>query len=69
MMAGDIAMAAVVAFSVGVMSGIIVTIVVAMRQDCGRDSIPGQSLDLLERKARRVLSGGLRHSAAHPDSQ
>ena len=68
-MAGDIAMAAVVAFSVGVMSGMVVTIVVAMRQDRGRDSLAGQSLDLLERKARRVLSGGLRHPATHPDSQ
>ena len=68
-MAGDIAMAAVAAFSVGVMSGIIATVVVAMRQDCGRHSLPGQSLDLLERKARRVLSGGLRHPARHPDSQ
>jgi hypothetical protein len=68
-MAGDIAVAAVVAFSVGVMSGMIVTIVVAIRQDRGRDSITGQSLDLLERKARRVLSASLRHPAAHPDSR
>jgi hypothetical protein len=68
-MAGDIAVAAVVAFSVGVMSGMVVTIVVAIRQDRGRDSLAGQSLDLLERKARRILSSGFRHPAAHPDSQ
>jgi hypothetical protein len=68
-MAGDIAIAAVVAFSVGVMSGMVVTIVVAIRQDRGRDSLTGQSLDLLERKARRILSSGFRHPAAHPDSQ
>jgi hypothetical protein len=69
MMAGDIAMAAVVAFSVGVMSGMIVTIVVAIRQDRGRDSLTGQSLDLLERKARRLLSTSVRHPAAHPDGR
>jgi hypothetical protein len=68
MMAGDIAVAAVV-FAAGVMSGVIVTIVVAIRQDRGRDSLPGQSLGLLERKARRVLNGGLAHPAAHPDNQ
>ncbi len=40
-MAGDIAVAAVVVFSAGVMSGMIVTIVVALWQDRGRDSLPG----------------------------
>jgi hypothetical protein len=68
-MAGDIAMAAVVAFAAGIMFGMVVTIVVAIRQDRGRDSIAGQSLDLLERKARRILSSGFRHPAAHPDSR
>lgn len=68
-MAGDIAMAAVVAFSAGVMSGMVVTIVVALRQDRHRGSLSGQSLDFLERKARRVMGVSFRRPVVHPDGQ
>jgi len=68
-MAGDVAMAAVVAFSVGVMSGMVATIVVALRQDRGLDSPPGQYLEFLDRAARRFVSTGLRQPTVHPDGQ
>jgi hypothetical protein len=68
MMARDLAVAAVVAFSTGVMSGVVVTTLVAIRSERGRDSLARQSLDLLERKVRRVIGIGHRGSAAHPDS-
>ena len=68
-MAGDIAMAAAVAFSAGVMSGMVVTIVVAIRQDRRRDSLSGQYLDFLERTARRVMGVSFRRPVVHPDSQ
>ncbi len=67
-MARDIAVAAVVAFSTGVMSGVVVTTLVAIRSERRRDSLVRQSLDLLERKVRRFIGAGHRSSAAHPDS-
>ena len=67
-MARDIAVAAVVAFSAGVMSGVVVTTMVAIRSGRRRDSLARQSLDLLERKVRRVIGAGQRGSAPHPDS-
>jgi hypothetical protein len=67
-MARDIVVAAVVAFSTGVMSGVVVTTLVAIRSERRRDSLARQSLDLLERKVRRVIRAGHRGSAAHPDS-
>jgi hypothetical protein len=66
-MAGDIAVAAVAAFSVGVMSGMMVTIVVALRQDRGRTTLAGQSLQTLERHVRRALGVGGRGSAVRSD--
>jgi hypothetical protein len=66
-MARDIAVAAVVAFSAGILSGVVVTTMVAIRSERRRDSLAGQSLDLLERKVRRVIGIGHRGSA-HPDS-
>jgi hypothetical protein len=68
-MAGDFAVAAAVAFSAGVMSGMVVTIVVAIRQDRSRDSLAGQSLEFLERTARRFMSTSLRQPTVHPDGQ
>ena len=67
-MARDIAVAAVVAFSTGVMSGVVVTTLMAIRSERRRDSLARQSLDLLERKVRRFIVAGHRGSAAHPDS-
>ena len=67
-MARDIAVAAVIAFSTGVMSGVVVTTAVAIRSERRRDSLAGQTLDLLERKVRRVIGAGTRDSAVHPDS-
>lgn len=66
-MARDIAVAAVVAFSTGVMSGVVVTTLVAIRSERRRDSLARQSLDLLERKVRRVIGIGHRGSTARPD--
>ena len=68
MMVRDIAVAAVIAFSTGVMSGVVVTTLVAIRSERRRDSLARQSLDLLERKVRRVMGIGHRGFAAHPDS-
>ena len=67
-MARDIAVAAVVAFSTGVMSGVIVTTLLAIRSERRHDSLVGQSLDLLERKVRRLIGAGHRGSAANPSS-
>ena len=67
-MARDLAVAAVVAFSTGVMSGVVVTTLVAIRSERRHDSLAGQSLDFLERMVRRVIGAGHRGSAAHPDS-
>jgi hypothetical protein len=68
MMARDIVVAALVAFSTGVMSGVVVTTLLTIRSERRRDSLVGQSLDLLERKVRRVIGIGDRGSAAHPDT-
>jgi hypothetical protein len=68
MMARDIVVAAVVAFSTGVMSGVVVTTLVAIRSERRRDSLARQSLDLLERKVRRLIGAGHRGSAANSDS-
>jgi hypothetical protein len=67
MMARDLAVAAVVAFSTGVMSGVVVTTLVAIRSERQRDSLARQSLDLLERKVRRLIGTGHRGSAANSD--
>jgi hypothetical protein len=67
MMARDIAVAAVVAFSTGVMSGVVVTTLLAIRSERRRDSLARQSLDLLERKVRRLIGTGHRGSAANSD--
>jgi hypothetical protein len=40
---------------------------VAIRSERRRDSLVGQSLDLLERKVRRVIGIGHRGSTARPD--
>ena len=66
-MTRDIAVAALVAFSTGVMSGVVVTTLAAIRSERRRDSLAGQSLDLLERKVRRFIGAGHRGSAADPD--
>jgi hypothetical protein len=66
-MARDIAVAAVVAFSTGVMCGVVVTTLVTIRSRRRRDSLATQSLDLLERKVRRLIGAGHRGSAADPD--
>jgi hypothetical protein len=49
-MARDIAVAALVAFSAGVMSGVVVTTALAIRSKGRRNSVAGLSLDLLELK-------------------
>jgi hypothetical protein len=67
-MARDIVVAAVVAFSTGVMSGVVVTTLVAIRSERRRDSLARQSLDVIERKVRRVIGVGHRGSGADPDS-
>jgi hypothetical protein len=67
-MARDIAVAAVVAFSTGVMSGVIVTTLLAIRSERRHDSLVGQSLDLLGRKVLRLIGAGHRGSAANPNS-
>ena len=53
-MARDIAVAAVVAFSTGVMSGVIVTSMVAIRSERWSDSLARLYLGFLERKVRRL---------------
>ena len=66
-MARDIAVAAVVAFSTGVMSGVIVTSMVAIRPERRRDSLTQLYLGFLERKVRRFTGTGV-HSSAYPDT-
>jgi hypothetical protein len=66
-MARDIAVAAVVAFSTGVMSGVIVTSMVAIRSERRSDSLARLHLGFLERKVRRVTGMGV-HSSAYPDN-
>ena len=66
-MVRDIAVAAVVAFSTGVMSGVIVTSLVAIRSERRRDSLAGLYLGFLERQVRRLTGAGV-HSSAYPDN-
>ena len=68
MMARDIAVAAAVAFSTGVMSGVVVTTALAIRSRGRRDSRVGLSLGLLELKVRRLIGPAARGSRAHRDS-
>ncbi len=67
-MARDIAVGAVVAFSTGLVFGVVVTTLAAIWSERRRHSLARQSLDLLERKVRRVIGIGHRGSATHPDS-
>ena len=63
-MARDIAVAALVAFSAGVMSGVIVTTALAIRSKGRRNSVVGLSLDLLEFKVRRLMGTPVHGSRA-----
>ncbi len=67
-MARDIAVAALVAFSAGVMSGVIVTTALTIRSKGRRNSVVGLSLDLLEFKVRRLMGTPIHGSGTHPDS-
>ena len=67
-MARDIAVAALVAFSTGVMCGVVVTTALAMRSKGRRNSVVGLSLDLLELRVRRLMKTPMHGSSAHPDS-
>ena len=66
-MARDIAVAALVAFAAGVMSGVIVTTALAFRSKGRRSSRVGLSLDLLEIKVRRLTGTPVHGSSAHID--
>ena len=66
-MVRDIAVAAVVAFSTGVMSGVVVTTALAIRSRGRRNSVVGLSLDLLELKVRRVIGPRVDGSSARPN--
>jgi len=67
-MARDIAVAALVAFSTGVMSGVVVTTALAIRSKGRRNSVVGLSLDLLELKVRRLMGTPVHGSSARTDS-
>jgi hypothetical protein len=67
MMARDIAVAALVAFSAGVMCGVIVTTMLVVRSKGRRNSTVGLSLDLLEIKLRRFMGSPVHGSSAHID--
>jgi hypothetical protein len=66
-MARDIAVAALVAFATGVMSGVVVTAALAIRSKGRRNSVVGLSLDLLELKVRRVIGPPVDSSSARPN--
>jgi hypothetical protein len=66
-MARDIAVAALVAFSTGVMSGVVVTTALAIRSKGRRNSVAGLSLDLLELKVRRLIGPPVDDSSARPN--
>jgi hypothetical protein len=66
-MARDIAVAALVAFSVGVVSGVIVTTTLAVRSRGRRNSVVGLSLDFLEIKVRQLMGTAVHGSSAHID--
>ena len=56
-MARDVAVAALVSLSTGVMCGVIVTTALAIRSRGRRNSVVGLSLDFLEIKVRRLIGG------------
>lgn len=66
-MARDIAVAALVAFSAGVVSGVSVTTALVIRTKGRRNSVVGLSLDLLEVKVRRLMGTPVHGSSAHLD--
>jgi hypothetical protein len=66
-MARDIAVAALVAFTAGVMSGVIVTTALTFRSKGRRNSRVGLSLDFLEIKVRRLRGTPVHGSSAHID--
>jgi hypothetical protein len=66
-MARDIVVAALVAFSTGIMSGVVVTTALAIRSKGRRSYAVGLSLDLLELKIRRVISPPVDGSSARPN--
>ena len=68
MVARDIAVAALVAFSAGVMCGVIVTTALAIRSKGRRNSAVGLSLDLLELKVRRLMGAPVHGSSARQDN-
>jgi hypothetical protein len=60
--------AALVAFSTGVISGVVVTTALAIRSKGRRNSVVGLSLDLLEFKVRRLMRTPVHGSSARTDS-
>ena len=66
-MARDIAVAAVVAFLAGIVSGVIVTTSLAIRSKGRRNSVVSLSLDFLEIKVRRLMRTPIHGSSAHTD--
>jgi len=66
-MTHDIAVAALVAFPAGVMSGVIVTTALAIRSKGRRNSTIGLSLDFLELKVRRLMGTPVHGSSARID--
>ncbi len=66
-MARDIAVAALVAFSTGVMSGVVVTTALAIRSKGRNNSVVGLSLDLVELKVRRLIGAPVDASSARPN--
>jgi hypothetical protein len=67
-MARDIAVAALVAFSTGVICGVIVTTALAIRSKGRRNSVVGLSLDLFEIKVRRLMGTPVHGSSARIDA-
>ena len=66
-MARDIAVAALVAFSAGVLSGATATTVLALRSRGRRNSVVGLLLDLFEIRVRRLMRTPVHGSSAHID--
>ena len=67
-MAHDIAVAALIAFSAGVVSGVIVATALVLKSRGRRNSTVGLSLDLLEFRVRRLMGTPIHGSSAHQDS-
>lgn len=67
-MAHDIAVAALIAFSAGVLSGVVVATAVVLRSRGRRNSTVGLSLDFLEFKVRHLMGTPIHGSSAHQDS-